>query len=245
MEEFSYAVKAICAASAAVCLIEYTTAGSCMKRQMKMLLDLIMAVIILTPFVRGTVTFELPELRGISPPRQEEAAELYKEQLCRQTAENIGAVLHQQIAAAGASGISSNVGSPLDVYTASMDAWGQDTVNLLTDQRNDQWSNYVNEVNYRNQGNAAMANAKAAKQAGTIGAIGTLLGGAASMYGMKGGSSAASAEPTAYYSGPGVGSAGYLTGNAAINAGKKAFGSTLKMGSRMPAWTSSYNYYGV
>jgi hypothetical protein len=154
-------------------------------------------------------------------------------------------VTGQQIAAAGASGISSNVGSPLDVYTASMDAWGQDTVNLLTDQRNDQWSNYVNEVNYRNQGNAAMANAKAAKQAGTIGAISTLLGGAASMYGMKGGSSAASAEPTAYYSGPGVGSAGYLTGNAAINAGKKAFGSTLKMGSRMPAWTSSYNYYGV
>lgn len=154
-------------------------------------------------------------------------------------------VTGQQIAAAGASGISSNVGSPLDVYTASMDAWGQDTVNLLTNQRNDQWSNYVNEVNYRNQGNAAMANAKAAKQAGTIGAIGTLLGGAASMYGMKGGSSAASAEPTAYYSGPGVGSAGYLTGNAAINAGKKAFGSTLKMGSRMPAWTSSYNYYGV
>lgn len=154
-------------------------------------------------------------------------------------------VTGQQIAAAGASGISSNVGSPLDVYTASMDAWGQDTVNLLTDQRNDQWSNYVNEVNYRNQGNAATANAKAAKQAGTIGAIGTLLGGAASMYGMKGGSSAASAEPTAYYSGPGVGSAGYLTGNAAINAGKKAFGSTLKMGSRMPAWTSSYNYYGV
>lgn len=101
MEEFSYAVKAICAASAAVCLIEYTTAGSCMKRQIKMLLDLIMAVIILTPFVRGTVTFELPELRGISPPRQEEAAELYKEQLCRQTAENIGAVLHQQIAAVG------------------------------------------------------------------------------------------------------------------------------------------------
>jgi len=95
-------------------------------------------------------------------------------------------VTGQQIAAAGASGISSNVGSPLDVYTASMDAWGQDTVNLLTNQRNDQWSNYVNEVNYRNQGNAAMANAKAAKQAGTIGAFTTLLSGAASMYGMKG-----------------------------------------------------------
>lgn len=103
MEEFSNAVKAVCAASAAVCLIEYTTAGSCMKRQMKMLLDLIMAVIILTPFVKGTFSLELPEIRGISPPQQEAAAELYNEQMCRQTAENIGAVLHQQIAAAGIS----------------------------------------------------------------------------------------------------------------------------------------------
>jgi hypothetical protein len=127
-------------------------------------------------------------------------------------------VTGQQIAAAGASGISSNVGSPLDVYTASMDAWGQDTVNLLTNQRNDQWSNYVNEVNYRNQGNAAMANAKASKQAGTIGAFGTLLGGAASMYGMRGGSYGGGNTGGSVYAGPGAGSAGYLTGAAADNA---------------------------
>ena len=73
---------------------------------------------------------------------------------------------------------------------------GQDTANLLNNQRNDEWSNYAGEVNYRNQGNAATANAKAAKQAGNIAMASTLLGAAASMYGMKGagegGSSSAS-----------------------------------------------------
>ena len=83
-------------------------------------------------------------------------------------------VTGQQIAAAGASGISSNVGSPLDVYTASMEGWGQDTVNLLTNQRNDTWGSLVAEKNYTNQGNAYMANAKAAKNAGVIGALGTI-----------------------------------------------------------------------
>ena len=108
-------------------------------------------------------------------------------------------VTGQQTAAAGASGISSTVGSPLDVYTASMEGWGQDTINLLTNQRNDEWSNYVGEVNYRNQGNAAQANAKAAKQAGNMAIAGTLLGAAASIYGMRGaggGSSSAAATST-------------------------------------------------
>jgi len=93
-------------------------------------------------------------------------------------------IVGQQTAAAGASGISSNVGSPLDVYTASMEGWGQDTVNLLTNQRNDTWGSLVNEKNYTNQGNAAMANAKAAKQAGTMGAVITGISGLAAMAGM-------------------------------------------------------------
>ena len=126
-------------------------------------------------------------------------------------------VTGQQTAAAGASGISSTVGSPLDVYTASMEGWGQDTVNLLNNQRNDEWSNYVGEVNYRNQGNAAQANAKAAKQAGNLAMASTLLGAAASMYGMKG---AGNTESTggSVYAGPGTGSAAYLTGAPADSA---------------------------
>ena len=124
-------------------------------------------------------------------------------------------VVGQQTAQAGASGISSGAGSALDIYNASMQAWGEDTINLLNNQRNDEWGNYVGEVNYRNQGNAAKANAKAAKQAGNIAMASTLLGAAASMYGAgaKAGSTGGSV-----YAGPGTGSAPYVTGAAADNA---------------------------
>ena len=125
-------------------------------------------------------------------------------------------VTGQQTAAAGASGISSTVGSPLDVYTSSMDAWGRDTINLLNNQRNDEWSNYVQEVNYRNQGNAARANAKAAKQAGNLAMAGTILGAASSMYGMRGAN--AGSTGGSVYAGPGTGSAAYLTGAPADSA---------------------------
>jgi len=101
-------------------------------------------------------------------------------------------VLGQQTAAAGASGIAGGVGSSLDLYNATMDAWQQDTGILLGNQRNDTYTNYVGEVNYRNQGNAYtaqaanyQAQAKAAKQAGNIAMFGTLLGAASQFAGMK------------------------------------------------------------
>lgn len=90
----------------------------------------------------------------------------------------------QNAAQAGASGIMSNVGSPLDIYNASMEAWGEDTQNALWNQRNNTYNSYVREVNFRNQANSYDAQAKAAKQAGNMAMFGTLLGGAASMYGM-------------------------------------------------------------
>ena len=127
-------------------------------------------------------------------------------------------VIGQQTAQAGASGIQGGVGSSLDIYNQSMAAWGQDTTNLLNNQRNDEWSNYVGEVNYRNQGNAATANAKAAKQAGNIAMASTLLGAAASMYGMKGAGEGGSGGGGSVYAGPGTGSAPFVTGAAADNA---------------------------
>ncbi len=90
----------------------------------------------------------------------------------------------QQNAQAGASGLVGGIGSSLDVYNASMAAWNEDSANLLNNQRNTIYDNYVQEVNFRNQGNSYRAQASAAKQAGNMAMIGTLLGGAASMYGM-------------------------------------------------------------
>jgi hypothetical protein len=97
------------------------------------------------------------------------------------------AVTGQQRAQAGASGIMGDVGSPLDIYNASMAAWGEDTQNALWNQRNNTYNSYVREVNYRNQGNAYSAQAKAAQQAGTLNALGTLASGYFTMRGMGGG----------------------------------------------------------
>lgn len=117
-------------------------------------------------------------------------------------------------ASMGAAGIVSGVGSGLDILSATNDAWEQDSLNLLSNQRNATYDNYVQEVNLRNQGNAQVAQAgnldmearrydqlsasyvdqaRQAAKMGQIGMFGTLLGGAVSMIGMQGaGSSKAS-----------------------------------------------------
>ena len=105
----------------------------------------------------------------------------------------------QQAAQAGASGVVGGIGSALDVYNASMDAWQEDTQNALWNQRNNTYNSYVQEVNFRNQGNALRAQASAAKSAGNWAMFGTLLGGATSMMGMggAGGAKASSVGGTA------------------------------------------------
>jgi hypothetical protein len=103
----------------------------------------------------------------------------------------------QQNAQAGASGLVGGMGSALDVYNASMQAWSEDSTNLLENQRNTIYDNYVNEVNFRNQGNSYRAQASAAKQAGNMAIAGTLLGAASSMIGMGGGAKASADTSTA------------------------------------------------
>ena len=127
-------------------------------------------------------------------------------------------VVGQQTAAAGAAGLSGSVGSPLDVYNASMEGWGMDTTNLLNNQRNDEWSNYVGEVNFRNQENAARASAKAAKQAGNIAMFGTLLGAASQFAGMKTGGGTKTKtwvgnQPRSVHEATGAGTGVYLNRN--------------------------------
>ena len=123
----------------------------------------------------------------------------------------------QQAAQAGASGIAGGIGSALDVYNASMDAWQEDTQNALWNQRNNTYNSYVQEVNFRNQGNALRAQASAAKQAGNMAMAGTLLGAASSFIGGGGGGASAGGN-TSYYGGSQAGSAGYITGTPAVNS---------------------------
>ena len=177
----------------------------------------------------------------IQSRKGEQIAEQYGQQQ-RQLDEKRRLVIAQQNAAAGSSGIIGGLGSSLDIYGATNEAWEQDSLNLLANQRNATYDNYVQEVNLRNQGNAMTANAfntdrqaqmldsqadnyrsqaSAAKSAGNWAMFGTLLGGAASMYGMKGaggGSSSAASTSTATAQMPTT--AGYVAGATdVVNSG--------------------------
>lgn len=125
--------------------------------------------------------------------KSEQVAEQYAEEQ-RRLDNQRRLVVGQQRAQAGASGIAGGIGSSLDIYNASMEAYKDDSLNLLNNQRNAMFDNYVGEVNLRNQGNeytAQSANykaqASAAKDAGNMAMFTTLLGSASSMIGMGGG----------------------------------------------------------
>ena len=82
-------------------------------------------------------------------------------------------VAGQQAAAFGAAGISGDMGTALDLSDSSFRAYRKDSNQLLSNQRNDQWSNYLGVVNYKNQANAARASAYNVKQQAKQQNIGT------------------------------------------------------------------------
>lgn len=145
----------------------------------------------------------------IQSRKGEQIAEQYAEQQ-RQLDEKRRLIAGQNAAQAGASGIAGGLGSSLDIYNAGLEAWEQDSLSLLNNQRNTMYDNYVKEVNLRNAGNSMVAQAantdiqarqydqqavnlreqaSAAKSAGNWAMFGTLLGGATSLIGMSSGSS--------------------------------------------------------
>ena len=88
----------------------------------------------------------------------------------------------QAAAAAGAGGFTAE-GSVNDILDSSYDAYQKDSLNLLSQQRNDSWSQYVNQVNYLNQANAYDTAARNVRKQGHQKIFSTLLGAAATAYG--------------------------------------------------------------
>ena len=112
----------------------------------------------------------------------------------------------QAAAAAGAGGFTAE-GSVNDILDSSYDAYQKDSLNLLTQQRNDSWSQYVNQVNYLNQANAYDTAARNVRKQGHQKIFGTLLGAAATAYGngwIGGSSSEAGSTYTGDLSGIGI-----------------------------------------
>lgn len=118
---------------------------------------------------------------AIAARQREQQADAYAQKQS-QLNDRMRLVRGQAAAAAGAGGFTAD-GSINDVLDSSYDAYKQDSMNLLSQQRSDSWSQYVNQVNYINQANAYDNAARMARKEGHKKLFGTLLGAAATAYG--------------------------------------------------------------
>ncbi len=100
MEEFRNSVITVCIVTAASAILGNLVSGTRLKNQIQLMLDLVIAIAVITPFTKGGSP-ALPELNDIDTPDYSYSQELYNEELKRQTSENVRDVLMQQIQAAG------------------------------------------------------------------------------------------------------------------------------------------------
>lgn len=91
-------------------------------------------------------------------------------------------ILGQHLASAGASGLG-NGGSVLDMNSSVVDEYNNDSLNLLSNQRNDAWGAWTNEANYINQANGARASAANIRAQSKMAGLATILGTATSLIG--------------------------------------------------------------
>lgn len=117
---------------------------------------------------------------AIISKQREQQAEAYAQKQ-KQLNDRFRLARGQARAEAGASGLTAD-GSVADILSSSEDAYKQDSINLLQNQRNDSWNSYVNEVNYRNQANAYNNAASNARNQGHQKMFATLIGDAANIY---------------------------------------------------------------
>lgn len=106
--------------------------------------------------------------------KQEQVAEQYAQQQ-RKLDDKRRLVLGQQTAEAGAAGVQSGVGSSLDLYMTTMNAWREDSTNLLTNQRIQQNDLLNQQYGYEYEADVSRSQAKAAKQAGNWAMFGSAL----------------------------------------------------------------------
>ena len=118
---------------------------------------------------------------AITARKNEQTADAYAQKQA-QLNDRMRLARGQAAAQAGASGLTMD-GSVIDILDSSYDEYTKDSLNLLRNQRNDTWSNYVNEVNYLNQASAYDNAAKLTRKQGHQKIFSTILGAAASAYG--------------------------------------------------------------
>ena len=108
----------------------------------------------------------------------------------------------QTRAQAGAAGLGM-AGSPLDILEAGNEAYNEDKMTLLSNQRNENYNSRVTQSNYIARGNSYATAAENTRSAAKWQGVATILGTAASIYGMGGfgGGASKAASSTSYSAG--------------------------------------------
>lgn len=101
MEGIKSTVIAICAVSAARCIVGNAAATSKLKSGLTTIFNLLLALIMITPFAQGTICLELPDISDYSYPVADYGDDAYAMALKSETEANITAVLQQQFDSAG------------------------------------------------------------------------------------------------------------------------------------------------
>lgn len=101
MENLSSTVIAICAVSAARSIVGGILSSSKLKSPIMLMLDLILALTMLMPFVQGTFEFDLPDLSDYSIQSADISRDTYAMALKSETEANINDVLERQLESAG------------------------------------------------------------------------------------------------------------------------------------------------
>ena len=79
-------------------MIENMVSGTRLKSQMKFFQNLTVITVLILSFTKGSLNFEMPDIQSKDT---EYSQELYNNEICRQTAENISSILSEQINNAG------------------------------------------------------------------------------------------------------------------------------------------------
>lgn len=101
MEGIKSTVLAICAISAARCIVGNAAAASKFKSGLTTMFNLLLAMIMITPFAQGTISLELPDISDYSYPVADYGDDAYAIALKSETEANITTVLEQQLDSAG------------------------------------------------------------------------------------------------------------------------------------------------
>ncbi len=101
MERFSETVRSVCILSAGISAVSYFAAGTVLSKQTDTLLKMLLLMVLAAPFLKGGLSFELPQFQEYEYAVSEDTAYEYESELKRQTEKNISDVLWEQITACG------------------------------------------------------------------------------------------------------------------------------------------------